>query len=82
MKVGDRVKLAGIPAGLKDDAEMQTRSLFEKCLGGNFIIATIKTIEGLPYPLAELHVGEALGEASYMHTILVEEEFLQAENLR
>jgi hypothetical protein len=80
MKAGDCVKLVGIPAGLGDDAEMQTRALFEKCLGRTFIIQAMKTFEGVPYPLAELLVGEALGEACYTHTIWVEEEYLRAEN--
>ncbi len=80
MKAGDRVKLIGIPPDLKDDAELQTRTLFEKCLGKSFLIRDIETVDGLSYQLVKLDVGHVLGEPSYMHTIWVETEYLQMEN--
>jgi len=81
MKVGDRVKLIGIPPDAKDDAELQTRTLFEKCLGKTFLVRAMESVDGLPYQLAVLDVGEVLGEPSYLHTIWVEPEYLELENL-
>ena len=80
MKVGDRVKLIGIPPNLRDEEDLQTHTLFEKCLGHTFPIADLETVEGLPYQLAKLNVGQVLGQPEYMHTIWVEPEYLQLEN--
>lgn len=80
MKAGDRVKLIGIPTDLKDDEELHTRSLFEKCLGKTFLIADMVTVEGLSRQLAKLDVGHVLGKPAYMDSITVEQEFLQVED--
>jgi len=80
MKAGDLVKLVGIPSDAKDDEELQTRTLFEKCVGKTFLVAEMETVEGLNQQLAKLDVGHVLGEPSYRHTIWVEEEYLQVEN--
>ncbi len=77
MKVGDRVILIGIPSNLKDDEELQTRALFEKCVGKTFSIKTLENVEGLSCKLAELDVGEVLGKAAFMETIWIEPEFLR-----
>jgi hypothetical protein len=79
VKVGDTVKLISIPAGLSDDEEMQTRSLFEKCLGKSFRIIDLETVEGLPYQLIKLNVGHVLGKSEYLESIWVEPEHLQIE---
>ena len=76
MKVGDKVRVIGIPEGLADN-DMQTKLVFELCLGRIFPIENLKQVEGLPYKLAELFVGEVVGEADYMHSIWVEPEFLE-----
>ena len=47
---------------------MQTRTLFEKCLG-TFVIAAMESVEGSPYPLAKLDVGHVIGEEPWKHTI-------------
>jgi hypothetical protein len=75
MKAGDTVKLIGIPPNLPDDEDLNTRTLFEKCLGRSFVIVEVKSIEDLPYPLAELHVGHVLGNESWQQTIWVEPEY-------
>jgi hypothetical protein len=80
MKAGDTVKLIGIPPNLRDEGDMQTRALFEKCLGQSFVVAAVESIEGVPYPLAKLDVGHAIGEEPWKHTIWVEPEYLQLEN--
>jgi hypothetical protein len=80
MKAGDLVRLVGIPSNVKDDEELQTRTLFEKCVGKTFLIADMETVESLDQQLAKLDVGHILGEPSHLHTIWVEEEYLQVEN--
>src|SRR5215510_8941346 len=62
MKAGDTVRLIGIPPNLPEYADLQTRTLFEKCLGQTFVILGLEHVEGLPYPLARLDVGHAIGE--------------------
>jgi len=78
MKAGDVVTLVGIPANLQDDEEMQTRALFQKCVGHSFIIAAVESFDGVPFPLAKIDVGHVLGKEPWEHTIWVEQEYLQA----
>ena len=80
MQVGDKVKLIGIPPDTRNDDELQTRALFEKCLGETFTVAGLETVEGLPYQLVRLDVGHVLGKAPYLETIWVEPEYLQLKN--
>ena len=63
MKVGDVVKLIGTPPDASDDEQLQTRTLFEKCLGRSFVIADMEIADGLSQPLAKLDVGHVIGEA-------------------
>ena len=79
MKIGDKVKLIGIPPDLHDDEKLQTRALFEKCLGETFAVAGLETVEGLPYQLVQLDVGQMLGRDPYLVTIWVEPEYLQLD---
>ena len=44
MKPGDIAKLIGIPPNVRDDAEIQTRALFEKCLEQSFVIAEVESL--------------------------------------
>jgi hypothetical protein len=70
-------KLVGIPRNLKDEEDLRTRTLFEKCLGQTFVVAGVESIDGLPVPLARLDVGHLIEEESWKHTIWVEPEYLQ-----
>ncbi len=79
MKIGDTVRLIGIPPDVHDDGELQTRTLFEKCLGRTFTIGGLETVEGLPHKLVRLDVGRVLGVASYLETIWVEPKYLRLE---
>jgi len=79
VKAGDTAKLVGIPPNLLDNGEMQTHTLFEKCLGRTFVIAAMESVRGLPYPLAKLDVGHVIGEEPWKHTIWVEPEYLELE---
>jgi len=77
MKAGETVTLVGIPPNLSDDEDMQTRTLFEKCLGKSFIVQAVESVEDVPFPLAKLDVGHVIGEEQWKHTIWVEPEYLQ-----
>ena len=74
MKIGDVVRVIGIPENLSEDApggEMSMKAVFEHSIGATFPIVDI-TPEGL----VELEVGEAVSVASYLHSIWIEPEFL------
>ena len=79
MKSRDTVKIIGIPPNVLDD-ELQTRTLFEKCLGHSFVIAAVESIDGVPFPLARIDVGHVVGKAPCEHTIWVEREYLELED--
>ncbi|UCH73456.1 MAG: hypothetical protein JSU82_14065, partial [Rhodospirillales bacterium] len=65
MKVGDRVRVIGIPDGLPDN-DMDTKRIFELCVGRTFTVQDLTPVEGLEYELIELHVGKVVGESDYM----------------
>jgi hypothetical protein len=46
MKAGDTVMLIGIPPDVRDDGVLQTRTLFEKCLGQSFVVVEMESIAG------------------------------------
>ena len=62
MKPGDTAKLIRIPPNVRDDEELQTRALFEKCLGQSFVIAAVESFQGVPFPLARIDVGHVIGK--------------------
>jgi hypothetical protein len=80
MKAGDRVKLIGVPPNLRDEDDLRTLTLFEKCLGQSFVVAEMETVEGVPYPLAKLGVGHILGKETWEEVIWIEPGYLQLEN--
>lgn len=69
MKIGDTVTVKKIPDDLPDDPAL--KKLFKGCVGKSFQIADF---DG---DLAELHVGEAFGEAKEKHRIWLPPEFLK-----
>jgi hypothetical protein len=77
MRVGDQVRVVGTPPGLKDDKELLTRSLFEKCLGRVFEVAGIENLEGLDFPLVRLDVGHVIDTEPWEHTIWIEPEYVE-----
>jgi hypothetical protein len=77
MNVGDTVSIKGIPTDVKDDEHLKTRTLFEKCVGREFVIAGIEQPEGFPSRFVRLDVGHVVGEEPFRHTIWVEEEYVQ-----
>jgi len=81
MNTGDTARLVGIPPNLpEDDEELQTRALFEKCLGQSFVIAAVESFEGVPFPLARTDLGQVIGKEPWEHTIWVEREYLDLGN--
>jgi hypothetical protein len=80
MKPGDTAKLIGIPPNVRDDEELQTRTLFEKCLGQSFVIAAVESFEGVRFPLARIDVGHVIGKDPWEHTIWVEREYLELKD--
>ena len=70
MKVGSQVRVIGIPHGLKDDADLRTKSTFAKCVGREFVIAGFNDVG-----MAELDVSSVNGSVD--ETIWIELEFLE-----
>ena len=71
MKIGDKIRVIKVPAGLRDDDDLRTRTLFDLCLGRTFPIA------GIDANRIELHVGEVLGVPAYIHSIYIEPEYVE-----
>ena len=65
MKIGDRIEVIAVPQALP--VGMGTQALFQNCLGNVFPVQGIDE-----NGLLELHVGEIVGEESYMHSIWIE----------
>ena len=80
VKPGDRVKLVGMPPGLRDDDDLATRSLFAACLGHVFVVKAADPVthdDGSVHALYELHVGHIVGGQDFEHSIWVEPEYLE-----
>lgn len=71
MKLGEMVRVVGLPGDLEDN-ELDTKRIFELCLGKVFPIA------GFDKGFVELHVGEVVGEPAYIHMIWIAPEFLES----
>jgi|SRR5579864_3617969 len=71
MKPGDTAKLIGVPPNVCDGEELQTRTLFEECLGQSFVVAAVESFEGMPFPLARIEVGHMIGKEPWEHTLSV-----------
>ena len=67
MKIGDVVRVIGVPVNLPEPARM----VFERSVGRIFSVVDV-TPEGL----IELEVGEAVGMKPYLHSIWIEPEHL------
>ena len=71
MKVGDAVKLVGIPHDLPTgDADLPTLATFQKCVGRTFVIADFNEIGW-----AEIDIASVTGSVG--ETIWVEPQFLE-----
>jgi hypothetical protein len=70
MKIGEKVRLVGIPDGLEDYPDFPTKSTFEKCFGREFVIAGFNDIG-----MAEIGIESVTGSVG--ETIWVEPHFLE-----
>jgi hypothetical protein len=77
MKVGDKIRIVKLPKGLVDGEKLQTKSLFELCLGRVFPIRGIVPVVETGGQLLELHVGKLLGEPTFAHSIWIESELVE-----
>jgi hypothetical protein len=73
--VGDKVRVAGIPADVLSDSydeeELETRTVFERSLGRLF------PVNSFDDDRVELEVGEVMGKAKYLHSIWLEPKFIE-----
>ena len=69
IKIGDTVVIIAVPDPLPTG--MGTRALFESCVGRAF------SVVGIANGLLELEVGNVVGEASYMHSVWIEPNFVR-----
>jgi hypothetical protein len=70
MKVGDSVRLVGVPNGLEDYPDFPTKSTFERCVGKEFLIDGFNE-QGMAELIIESVTG-SLGE-----TIWIEPQYLE-----
>ncbi|HEX3741663.1 MAG TPA: hypothetical protein VHV29_18340 [Terriglobales bacterium] len=70
MKLGDQVRIIGMPDGLEESPDFSTRSTFEKCLGHEFVVASFNQ-----FGMAELEIQSITG--NFGESIWVEPKFLQ-----
>ena len=77
LRIGDRIRILRLPDGLADDEVLQTKALFELCLGGVFPIAGIVPAKENNSQLLELEVGEVLGEFAAKHSIWIESDLVE-----
>ena len=77
MKIGDRIRIIELPNGLTNDDALQTKDLFERCLGRVFPIAGIVPVKENNTQLLELEVGEVVGEFAAKHSIWIESDLVE-----
>ena len=73
MKIGDKVRVIGMPFGLLDD-DLKTKTVFERCVGEIFEVEDFK--DGR----VELLVGRMMGEPRHIHSIWIEPALLEKAN--
>ena len=71
LKLGDRVRVIQAPPVSLVDDRLNTRALFELCVGRVF------SVVGFNGDLLELGVGEVLGKSPSMDSIWIEREFVE-----
>jgi hypothetical protein len=77
VKVGDKIRIVNLPGGLVDDAQLQTKSFFELCLGQVFPLVGIVHVIETGGALLELQVGEVVGQKAFMHSSWIETELVE-----
>jgi hypothetical protein len=69
MNVGSKVRVIAIPDGLENFPDLPTKSIFEKCIGHEFVIAGFNEVG-----MAELNIQAVTGSVG--ETIWIEPKFL------
>lgn len=77
-KVGEWVRIIGVPPNLADEEPMKTRTLFETCVGRFFRIEDIEEADGLVF--IKLDVGHMRGRERYLESIWIEPEYVEPAN--
>ena len=74
--------MIGIPPNTHDVDEMQTLTIFQKCLGRVFPITEvdIHVVDGVEHRFMRLEVGHVIGRKRYDEVIWVEPEYLELVN--
>ena len=78
IRVGDRIRVTGIPPDVRDyeenpadDEELETKTVFERCLGRTFVIDDFDEVR------VELLVGRVMGRPRYEQSIWLESQYVQ-----
>lgn len=70
MKIGDMVRITGVPEGLEDYPDFPTKSTFERCLKRKFLLAGFNDVG-----MAEIVIESVTGSVG--ETIWIEPQFLE-----
>jgi hypothetical protein len=70
MRVGDTVRIIGVPDGLEDYPDFPTKSTFEKCVGREFVIADFNEVG-----MAEINIESVTGSVG--EKIWIRPQFLE-----
>jgi len=70
VKAGDKVRLVDIPDGLKDYPDLSTKTIFQRCIGHEFVVVGFNEVG-----MAELEIQSVTG--SIGETIWVAPKFLE-----
>jgi len=71
LKRGDKIRIVGLPKSLRNEGDMQTKTIFKLCHGRVFRIVGFFG-DGIHEDWIELHVGRVVGEPGYKHSIFIE----------
>jgi hypothetical protein len=72
MGQGDLIRVIKVPDSVKDSEEFKTRTILELCLGRVF------TVMGFHRGFIQIDVGEVIGKASYLESIWIEPDCVEA----
>jgi hypothetical protein len=71
LKRGDKIRVIGVPKGLHDQDDMETKTIFERSCGRTFRIMSFQG-DGVHEDWIKLQAGRVVGEPGYNHSIWIE----------
>lgn len=77
MKIGDSIRVVGVPGGLEGETSHCSGFVLDVCS----LIFGIVPVPEINSELLELHVGDVVGEPDYMHSIWIEKAFVTTADL-